>query len=76
MADGSKGNHQPHPRPPGRPKLARPKEQLTLRLDADVVSAFRATGKGWQARINALLIEAVQDDKHLPADDPDHHSEQ
>jgi len=76
VADGSKGNHQSHSRPPGRPKLAKPKEQLTLRLDADVVNAFRATGKGWQARINALLLEVVQDEKHLPTDDANHHSEQ
>jgi len=44
----------------GRPKLAEPKISTTLRLDADVMRAFRAAGAGWQTRINAVLREAVQ----------------
>ena len=31
------------------------KTQLTLRLDADVLAWFRAQGRGYQTRINALL---------------------
>ena len=31
------------------------KKQLTLRLDADVLSWFKAQGHGYQTRINALL---------------------
>ena len=31
------------------------KKQVTLRLSPDVVAAFRATGKGWQTRIDAAL---------------------
>lgn len=31
------------------------KAQLTLRLDADVLDWFRAQGRGYQTRINALL---------------------
>jgi uncharacterized protein (DUF4415 family) len=31
------------------------KVQLTLRLDADVLNWFRAQGRGYQTRINALL---------------------
>ena len=42
-------------RPRGRPKLAAPKEAVKLRIDADVVAYFRATGRGWQTRINAAL---------------------
>ena len=34
------------------------KQQVTLRLDADVVAKFRNTGAGWQARINAALRAA------------------
>lgn len=41
----------------GRPKAARPKLALTVRYDAEVVEAFRATGKGWQTRMNAALKE-------------------
>jgi uncharacterized protein (DUF4415 family) len=32
---------------------------VTLRLDADVVDAFKAGGAGWQSRINAVLAKAV-----------------
>jgi len=44
---------------PGRPVLENPKKQVTLRLDPDVVEKFRATGKGWQSRINAELRKAL-----------------
>lgn len=44
---------------PGRPVSANPKKQVTLRLDPDVLEAFRATGKGWQSRINAELRKAL-----------------
>ena len=39
----------------GRPKLAKTKRQVTLRLDAEVVDGLRATGPGWQTRANAAL---------------------
>lgn len=39
----------------GRPRLAHPKEQVSIRYDADVLDAFRATGEGWQTRMNAAL---------------------
>jgi uncharacterized protein (DUF4415 family) len=32
-----------------------PKEQITLRIDADVLKWFRAQGKGYQTQINSLL---------------------
>jgi uncharacterized protein (DUF4415 family) len=32
-----------------------PKKQLTVRLDADVVAWFKAQGKGYQTRMNAVL---------------------
>jgi len=44
----------------GRPSLANPKVSTTIRLDADVMHAFKAVGRGWQTRINALLREAVK----------------
>lgn len=31
------------------------KEAVTIRLDADVMAALRATGDGWQTRINDAL---------------------
>ena len=45
--------------PGGRPPSANPKRQVTLRLDSDVLEKFRATGKGWQSRINAELRKAL-----------------
>ena len=43
----------------GRPPLGEhPKQPVTLRLDADVIAAYRATGGGWQSRINADLRRA------------------
>ncbi len=44
----------------GRPKLVRPKAHITLRVDADVVDAFKAEGPGWQTRINDVLARAVK----------------
>jgi uncharacterized protein (DUF4415 family)/uncharacterized DUF497 family protein len=46
-------------RPRGRPKADRTKVPVTLRLDRDVVEAFRAKGPGWQTRMNAALREAA-----------------
>jgi uncharacterized protein (DUF4415 family) len=43
----------------GRPRLERPKQAVKLRLDQDVLDHFRATGPGWQTRINATLARAV-----------------
>ena len=42
----------------GRPKLESPKEAVKLRIDADVLAAYRETGAGWQTRINADLRKA------------------
>jgi uncharacterized protein (DUF4415 family) len=39
------------------------KEQITLRLDADVVQFFRATGRRYQSRINAALRDYVNEQK-------------
>ena len=46
-------------KPRGRPRSEVVKERITIRLDADVLEAFKATGQGWQTRINAALREAV-----------------
>lgn len=35
------------------------KEMISLRVDRDVLAAFRATGAGWQARMNAALRAAA-----------------
>lgn len=41
-------------------KFYRPiKQQMTLRIDADVIDWLKRQGKGYQTRINALLREAM-----------------
>lgn len=45
--------------PGGRPVSENTKKQVTLRLDPDVIEKFRATGKGWQSRINAELRKVL-----------------
>lgn len=44
----------------GRPPKADKKVNQTLRLDADVLEAYRHQGSGWQTRINEVLRE------HMP----------
>ncbi|TAN68553.1 MAG: hypothetical protein EPN17_08855 [Methylobacter sp.] len=45
----------------GRPKAEITKERITIRLSPDVLAVFKATGKGWQSRIDAALKEWVQE---------------
>jgi len=39
----------------GRPLGSGTKTQITLRLDTDVLEKFKASGEGWQTRINEVL---------------------
>lgn len=48
----------------GRPAAEHKKLMLTVRYDADVVDAFKATGRGWQTRMNDALRDWL---KHHPA---------
>jgi uncharacterized protein (DUF4415 family) len=41
----------------GRPANPDRKVNQTLRIDPDVLDAFRQEGKGWQTRINQVLRE-------------------
>ncbi len=43
----------------GRPKSANPKVAVSLRLDQEVVARFKASGPGWQTRMNIALREAA-----------------
>ena len=44
-------------RKPGQrgPQKAPTKKMITLRLDPDVLDGYRASGDGWQRRMNAVL---------------------
>jgi uncharacterized protein (DUF4415 family) len=43
----------------GRPTIANPRKQISLRLDGDVIEKFKSTGKGWQSRVNEALRKAA-----------------
>lgn len=47
-------------KPRGRPKATSTKEPVKIRLDADVLAALRASGDGWQTRINDALRASLQ----------------
>jgi uncharacterized protein (DUF4415 family) len=44
---------------PGMPATAVKRPALNMRMDADVLEAFKATRHAWLTRINAALREAV-----------------
>jgi len=43
----------------GRPKVEKPKVLLSVRYSAEVVEFFKASGKGWQTRMDKILREYV-----------------
>lgn len=47
------------------PQKAPVKERITIRLSSEVVESFRATGEGWQTRIDTALKEWLK--SHPPA---------
>lgn len=49
-----------------RGRFYRPvKQQVTLRIDADLLAWFKSEGTKYQTRINAVLREYVQTHRHL-----------
>lgn len=48
----------------GRPPLVEPKTAVNIRLAPDILAAFKATGKGWQTRINDALHDWLKE--HRP----------
>jgi uncharacterized protein (DUF4415 family) len=50
-------------KPRGRPKAVVTKTHVNIRLDADVLKAFKTTGPGWQTRINEALREWLKKGK-------------
>ena len=47
------------------PQRAPTKERITIRLSPEVVQRFRATGDGWQTRVDAALQDWLK--SHKPA---------
>ncbi|MFZ1852561.1 MAG: BrnA antitoxin family protein [Nitrosomonas sp.] len=44
----------------GRPQGSGKKEQVTLRIDSEILEQFRAKGNGWQTRINDALRDWIK----------------
>jgi len=43
----------------GRPKLANKKQLVSIRYSPEVIDFFKASGAGWQARMDAVLKDYV-----------------
>jgi uncharacterized protein (DUF4415 family) len=43
----------------GRPKLANKKLLVSVRYSPEVVEYFKSTGKGWQSRMDGVLLKFV-----------------
>jgi uncharacterized protein (DUF4415 family) len=52
-------------RKPRGPQKTPVKERITIRLSPEVVTRFRATGEGWQTRLDAALKDWLK--THNPA---------
>ena len=44
---------------PGRPVSENPKQKVTIRLDQDILAMLRASGAGWQTRLNDQIRKWV-----------------
>ncbi len=44
----------------GRPNGQGRKSATSLRIDKDVLAAYRATGRGWQTRMNDALRAGIE----------------
>jgi uncharacterized protein (DUF4415 family) len=65
---GMRPVHETHPgmapRVRGPQKTPR-KTPVSLRIDESIIAAFRATGRGWQSRVNEVLRDWLKG--HKPA---------
>lgn len=43
----------------GRPKSANPKQLVSVRYSSEVLAYFKATGEGWQSRMDGVLRQYV-----------------
>jgi uncharacterized protein (DUF4415 family) len=55
----SPGTPKPLDPAPKAPSVPGAKEQVTLRIDRDVLDYFQEAGPGWQERINDALRRAA-----------------
>ena len=57
LSDAELAQFTPPRRPRGRPALEVTKVPTNVRLDPDVLQAFKSTGPGWQTQMNRALRE-------------------
>ncbi|WP_429930602.1 BrnA antitoxin family protein [Agrobacterium vitis] len=43
----------------GRPTVDNPRQQISVRLDPEIIQHYKSTGKGWQSRMNEDLRKAA-----------------
>lgn len=55
----SKEQFQAFQKTMGRPRVAVKRPTLNMRIDPDVLEALKASGRGWQTRVNAILRHEV-----------------
>ena len=51
------------------------KKSISIRLDTDVLAYYRATGRGWQSRINEALRRYTVEPKRATSEAPEEESE-
>ncbi|MBN4073302.1 BrnA antitoxin family protein [Mariprofundus ferrooxydans] len=44
----------------GRPESTHPKKPISIRLSPEVLTYFRATGRGWQTKVDDILRQYVE----------------
>ncbi|HEX7928288.1 MAG TPA: BrnA antitoxin family protein [bacterium] len=52
------------PRKPGRPAGSGTKAPIHIMVDKDILAYYRATGAGWQTRMNAALRASLPKTTH------------
>ena len=57
LTDAELAELRPLARAPGRPKAESTKALISIRLSPDVLAFFKASGPGWQTRIDNALRE-------------------
>lgn len=61
--DVSEMLHKKEVKKVGRPRQTITKALISLRLDAEVLDKLRATGKGWQTRLNEYIEKGLKQGK-------------
>jgi uncharacterized protein (DUF4415 family) len=67
LTDEQLDQFKPARRGRGRPAKDVTKVLVSIRFDAAVLDAFKATGEGWQTRMNDALREWVKDHRMVEA---------